>query len=213
MLCGDFQFAIYFTFGNRVLISHKREWNWVSSSEAGEPVCAQLRPTLCDPRDWGLQTPLSAGWTWCLLYSAVSQKERNKYCLLAQYLESRTGPVSLLAGQEQRLGLEHRLVDTAREGEVAEGREPAGPQPYRVQAGSVCTCCLTLAVRVLPHFYLSFKTRLWFQVPLEAKSELSHKVWIGLYGIPKALCTTAILALTRHRRTVTQLSPNWTVNS
>ena len=141
------------------------------------------------------------------------QSEREKQILSAQYLESRTGPVSLLAGQEQRLGLEHRLVDTAREGEVAEGREPAGPQPYRVQAGSVCTCCLTLAVRVLPHFYLSFKTRLWFQVPLEAKSELSHKVWIGLYGIPKALCRTAILALTRHMRTVTQLSPNWTVNS
>lgn len=76
-----------------------------------------------------------------------SQSEREKQILSAQYLESRTGPVSLLAGQEQRLGLEHRLVDTAREGEVAEGREPAGPQPYRVQTGSVCTRCFCF----LPH--------------------------------------------------------------
>ena len=80
-------------------------------------------------------------------------------------------------------------------------------------AHAASALCLTLAIRVLPHFCLSFETQLWLQVPLEAKSELSHKVWIGLDGIPKALCITAILALTRHTRTVTQLSPNWMVDS
>ena len=151
--------------------------------------------------------------------SEVSQKERNKCCLLAHVhgiYKNGTAEPTCKAGTDTDGSTdcghrEGRRVDEGRE-EHCRAHSLSGLR-LGGRAHAASAFCLTLAIRVLPHFCLSFKTQLWFQVPLEAKSELSHKVWIGLYCIPKALCITAILALTRHMRSVTQLSPNWLVDS
>ena len=149
-----------------------------------------------------------------------SQSDREKQILSVSTVsgiqKNGTGEPTRRAGTETQPGAQAGgHCEGRRGGRRAGALQAHSPTGFRLGAcaHAASAFCLTLAVRVLPHFYLSFKTQLWFQVPLEAKSELSHKGWIGLYGIPKALCITAILALTRHMRTVTQLSPNWTVNS